>query len=411
MRMIGNKKTKIFILLAAIFLFLISSGCVQAPPFQNPSPPQGTAGMFKLDADSIVSTQFAGMWDWVAPSGLALMVSAVLLALFYIFGTLLRNQMVINFVKQELLELVISGFLAVIILGSIAVLANIDMGSSLPEDFFPKATPLGSGFTGVVAGDSVYKVAGAFFELGGYYVGSWLDMSYLLNVIVDQFASVTPYARPLGVGLVATPFAGFFSPIKQLLYNMSVALSVAYIIMYAQLFVYLFSLQAFLHYYLPAGIFLRCFTPTRRVGGTLIGISAAFLLVFPLLTVLTFSVMLSGLGNPLVNWTDFLRNFFSDLTPGGFMKHASDFFSKGFGNGGITDIVSGTYGGVGSILQSIVGDTFTIIIMIPISVVALAFLFAFLAPALNVLVFIEAARRFSAIFGEEVDISSLTRMI
>ncbi len=409
MRLTYQKLFVIFLLL------LLSFGCVQNNPQQLP--PTGTADMFKLDAASIVSTNIniqngtPGMWGWVSPSFLALTTSAVLLALLYLFGVLGRSPSVMTYVKQELLELVISAFLAIIVLGSIASLATIDMESSLPAQFFPQ--PTGT-FHGVVKGTSVYGVTSAPLELAGYFVGSWLDMSYLLNVIVDQFASVTPYARPLSVGLVATPFAGFFSPIKQLLYNMSVALSVAYIIMYAQLFAYVFSLQAFLHYYLPIGIFLRCFTPTRRVGGTLIGISVAFLLVYPIVTTVTFSILLSGLGSPLVSWTGFLNDFFSNASPEHFLDALTSSFSHHFPNGsdsGFTDIVSGTYGSIGSALQTAVGNFFTLLLIIPVSIVALAFLFAFLIPAFNVLVFVESAKRFSGIFGDEVDINSLTRMI
>src|SRR5512143_995172 len=142
-------------------------------------------------------------------------------------------------------------------------------------------------------------------------MSGWLQMNYVLNIYVDQMASVTPYARPLGVGLVASPLAGLASPIKQLLYNMSVALSIAFIINHAQLVVYIFSLQAFLKYYLPAGIFLRSFTPTRRLGGTLIGVALAFLFVFPALSSITYTMFYnrcdpaSG-GGPLVPFRSML---------------------------------------------------------------------------------------------------------
>ncbi len=412
--------------LIVIFLYL-SFGCLTEFPNKNPLPNHGgtACGLdgsnceFKLDAETIVSTSFTGMWDWVAPSALALTTSSTLLALFYIFGILARNMNIINYVRQELLELVISALLLVIVLGSVFSLSTITIGSMLPSDFFPKAA---GPYAGVKDTDSVYTITANFFQLGGFYVGSWLDMSYVMNVVVDQFASVPPYARPLGVGLVATPFAGFFSPIKQLLYNMSVALSVAYIIMYAQLFAYVFSLQAFLHYYLPAGLFLRCFTPTRRLGGTLIGLSAAFLLVFPMITTVTFSVLLSGIGtNSISSWSNFLKNYFTTAPIAGvcdnqvqtcnFLDYAKNFFSTRFSDTGASDVVSATYGSVGTALQKLVGSFFTVILLAPISIISLAFLIAFLVPAFNLLVFVEAAKRFSAIFGEEVDISSLTRMI
>jgi hypothetical protein len=47
----------------------------------------------------------------------------------------------------------------------------------------------------------------------------------------------------------------------------------------------------------------------------------------------------------------------------------------------------------------------------PISVVGKAFMVGYLMPAFNILIFTQAALSLSKSFGEEVDISSLTRMI
>jgi len=235
---------------------------------------------------------------------------------------------------------------------------------------------------------------------------------------VDQLASVTPYARPLGVGLVASPLAGLASPIKQLLYNMTVALSVAFILNYAQLAIYTFSLLAFLKYYLPAGVFFRCFTPTRRLGGTLIGVSIAFLFVFPALSTITYSMFYNKGGGPLITFGNMVEWYMSTGEEGeegdsAFMGKFENYSGRNFSETGfgITDLMAGAIGGIGTLLEKVVGGIFLMLLMFPISTVSWAFAIGFVIPLFNTIIFIQAAKILSRSFGEEVDITSLTRLI
>jgi hypothetical protein len=243
-------------------------------------------------------------------------------------------------------------------------------------------------------------------------MSGWLNLNYIMNMYVDQTASVTPYARPLGVGLVASPLTGIASPLKQLLYNMTTALSLAFIINHAQLVVYLFSLQAFLNFYLPLGIFLRSFTPTRRLGGTLIAVALVFLIVFPALSTITYSLFYHRSGGPLMSFGSLLSDYFGDFT-GGFQDSFSEFYETNFnsGDGGVMDLVSGVFGGLGDLLKAFVGKVFLLLFIVPMSMVSFAFVVGFIIPAINVIIFTAAAKAMSKAFGEEVDISSLTRMI
>jgi len=79
--------------------------------------------------------------------------------------------------------------------------------------------------------------------------------------------------------------------------------------------------------------------------------------------------------------------------------------------GGLIDLISGTFGGIGNLLQSMMGNLFLMLLLFPVSVISLAFAIGFIVPAFNVLMFTQAAKSLSRSFGEEVDISSLTRMI
>ena len=243
-------------------------------------------------------------------------------------------------------------------------------------------------------------------------MSGWLSLNYLLSMYIDQIASVTPYARPLGVGLVASPMAGFAAPLKQLLYQMSTALSIAYIINSAQKFVYLFALQASLKYYLPMGLFFRSFTPTRRLGGALIGLSLTFLFVFPALTTISYSMFYNRASGPLVSFSDMLADYFSD-TSSGFLGKFGDFFGNNFTDvgGGVSGLVGAAFGGIGQLFQTLIGGILLTVMMFLISVVSYAFAIGFVLPAFNIIIFTQVAKSLSKSFGEEVDMSSLTRLI
>ncbi|MFH1520508.1 MAG: hypothetical protein ABID61_02590 [Candidatus Micrarchaeota archaeon] len=341
-----------------------------------------------------------GFWEWFPLIGGALVVSATILAFLYMWSSLFRDQNLNALVKLELSELVITTALLLIILMGVGAVANLQIGTLLPQDLLPAK---------VVTTDNVWSVSEKYFEEVANDMGAWLELNYLLNWFFDSMATATVYARPLGVGIITAPLAGFASPIKQLLYNMTVALSVAYVINYAQLYVLTFAFVAFLKYYLPIGIILRSFTPTRRIGGTIIGVTIAFLFIYPFLVSITYMMFYSQNASPMVTWRSFASEYINDVTNGLGGK-----INGYFGNrltGGFLDFVGGSLSSLGGALENVVGKTFLIAMMIPISIVGLAFGLGFIMPAFNILLFVQAARFLSKSLGEEMDITSLTRMI
>jgi hypothetical protein len=358
--------------------------------------------------DIISGGATGGLW-WIAGlSGAALMTSSVMLSFGYVWGTLFRNPQIIAYVKSELLEMFITAALLIVILAGVGALSTLTVGDVLPHDMMPD---------GVTSGTHIYDAAAEYYERVDADMSGWLGMNYVINMYIDQIASVTPYARPLGVGMVASPMAGFASPIKQLLYNMTVALSLAFIMNHAQLVVYVFAIDAFLKFYLPLGIFLRCFTPTRRIGGTLMGVSVAFLFVFPMLSLITYSMFYQSCGGtacgPLVTFNTMLDGYMKDNSQGGFMDNFSSFFGNNYSDvsGGVLDLMGGMFTSIGTVFQKLIGNTMLFLLIVPSSAVSWAFAIGFVIPTFNIIIFTQAARGLSRAFGEEVDITSLTRMI
>ncbi len=341
-----------------------------------------------------------GLWDWVGLSALAITVSTILLCLIYLWGVLFRDNNLQAYFKTELTELFVTGVLFVLIFSLLGAFSVIKLSTFLPASYLPDGA---SGDT------SLWLALETGLDMMLTDMGHWLELSYLLNTFLDQLASITTNIRPAGVGLSTQHLAGFASPLKQLAYNMTTGLAISYIITVAQKYVYVFGLYVFLKYYLPLGLFLRCFTPTRRLGGSIIGVCVAFLFFFPILSMVTFSVLYSASG-PIVSLRDMLTSYLSDGSNGSFISNMNDYYHGNF-TGGFLNLIVGGIGNIGNLLTGVIGSSFLFLLLIPISTVAFAFAAAFVLPTFNILVFTQAAKGLSQAFGDEVDISSLTRLI
>jgi hypothetical protein len=346
----------------------------------------------------------SGLTDFALLSGVAIAASAAMLAALYLWASIFRNASLTTYVKSELYELFITGLLIVLIGGAAGAMSSLKVNDFLPYHLLP---------TDVDSATTIYQASALYFEKVGEDMSGWLSVNYILSMYVDQVASVTPYARPLGVGLVASPMAGFAAPIKQLLYQMSTALSIAFIINSAQKLVYIFALQAFLKYYLPLGFFFRAFTPTRRLGGALIGLSLTFLFVYPALTTITYSMFYNRSSGPLITFNNMITQYFTDTSANGFLGVFGAFYENNFTDvgSGVSNVVGSAFGGIGHIFQTLVGSILLTVMLFPISVVSYAFAIGFVVPAFNIMILSQVAKNLSKSFGEEVDISSLTRMV
>ncbi len=360
-------------------------------------PPMSFAEVIGSSSSVIHGT--SGLWSWFLMSGLALMTSAVILAALYAWATLFRNPQLLVYIKSELYEMLVTAALIPIVLGMVGAMNTLTIGSLLPPDLLP---------AGVDGASTIYQVTGDYYTRVGNDLAQWLYMDYAASMYVDQASAVTVYIRPVGVGLVSSPLAGFASPIKQLLYNMATALSISFFINEAFMRVGLFFFQAFLQYYLPVGIFLRCFTPTRRLGGTLIGVAVAFFFVFPSISVLSYMIMYTPAGGPMLNAGAVITHFFNDFISG---TNFRDFFSNNFLSGSFIDLVLSPFNLAGTALQNLFGALFMTLLIIPASAIAMGFAVSVVLPTINLMIFTQAARDLSKSFGEEVDVSSLLRVI
>ncbi|MFH2100525.1 MAG: hypothetical protein ABII71_00355 [Candidatus Micrarchaeota archaeon] len=344
-------------------------------------------------------------WCWSSMAAAALIASSVVLAFLYIWSVLFRNQNLTSYVKLEIYELFVSAIIAILIIGLLGAAADISITTVLPADFLPADPEPGVS----AASMNIYTATEQYFVEVDEDMSTWLQLNYLLNIYTDSFASVTPYSRPLGMGIVASPLAGFASPLKSMLYNMTVGLAVAFIINYAQLYTFVFFTAAFLKYYMPMGIFLRCFTPTRRIGGALIGIGVTFLFVYPAISTLGYGMFYNSNYGPMETFRSFMTDY---IYREGSVLHLKmrEFFETNL-TGSATDFASAIFGGIGTLMSRVVGGILTTLMLLPISIIGRAFVLGFVMPTFSILIFVNAGKYLSKSFGEEVDLTQLTRMI
>ncbi|MEM4360209.1 MAG: hypothetical protein QXT45_06735 [Candidatus Bilamarchaeaceae archaeon] len=353
---------------------------------------------------SIVNSPVAWMPGWVSLLGLALMTSTSILAFAYFWSILFRNPQMTAMVKMELWEVVVSVVIVVFIFGIVAWMQTLEVSAIYPPSLFQSG-----GLPAVhrVSPDATfYEATEIYFLRVRDDMLGWIDAAYAAGIEIDLIASLTPYTRPLSIGFVSKPFAGIGMPLKQLLGHATIGVVIAYLINYAQYFTFLFVLDGFLRYYLPIGVFLRCFTPTRRVGGGIIAIAASFLVIFPILCTTTYVIFYSE-GSPMLTFWDFIRSIPQQLD-----NLNQEMYRWLFGGQNpLWEILFFPFAALIGFIEVAFGTVFMVVLGLTAGIIARAFLIGYIMPTFNVFMLIQTAKSLSKSLGEEIDISALTRLI
>ena len=326
--------------------------------------------------------------EWQGIVALAFLVSASILAFLYLINRFFGNEAGEAWVKLELFELLTTVFIMVAVVSVINSACVIHVSGFLPDP---------------PAGDEMNLFDTAAWVLEDF-AGTIIKSASTLHaayIHFDFITSTTLTQHPLGMGTVLHPTAGIGAVVKPGVINALQMLAVSFIIVRAELLILDFATFAFLKYYLPLGIILRAFAPTRRIGGTLIGISVGLVLIYPFLIFLN-GVTAEGI-NPVSDTTwDYLSGFWDTAsTP-------IDEFQSGALS--LTEPMGALVG-----IKAAAGGLFlhiaSIYLSVAIRISAAAFLIGLLFPALNAILLITTIRYLTRAFGEEIDISTLTRMI
>jgi hypothetical protein len=256
-------------------------------------------------------------------------------------------------------------------------------------------------------GDNLFDAAAAVLQSFSEDLAIAMTTLNIVYIPIDFQTTTTLTMQPMGLGTVVQPTSGIGAIVKPALVNAMQAIALAYIVIRAEMFVLDFSTYAFITFYFPLGIILRSFTPTRRIGGTIIGIVLGLVLVFPFLVVLN-GVVAFGIwpnANPFSftegDW-DALKNFtsgsFTNLFGG--LSGLSDLANPFNFFYAINQLIGGGFG-------AIIGF---VIFFFMRSAVA-AFFIGLFFPALNTLLLVTTVRYITKTLGEEIDVTNLMRLI
>jgi len=321
--------------------------------------------------------------SWLELSVLALVVSTIALSLLYMFASFLRNPQLLSWTKFELFQLFGTAVIIVFFGTVLAGMCTFDMSFLQPARYAP--------------GVSMYDIIDNYFsrlEEVGFLVYGY--MMYVTK-IMGFLSRVTMLSSPLGIGSNENPMESV-GQINSLIFVMLSGFITSFLLLELQMRILDYLAIAIIGFLFPLGIFFRCFEPTRSFGGTLLGISVALFLFYPILMVFNDFVMFATIEDLAGDQTASLRAAAGNVASGN-TPSAGQFQNSTAVN--MTDP-----SGYNSFSQGVTGGI--LFLLKPVLVYVIA---AVVLPVLNFIVLVETTRGATAFFGDELDVSNLTRLI
>ena len=350
--------------------------------------------------------------EWKFLIGAAIFASLLLILFFYLFAVLFRNDKTIAWVKMEMYELFSTVFIIIVLVSLIQGMCSFQAGWMFSEFQISKM-----GINGLTTSSNIYRMSATYFTSVSSRLVKWMCFDMAGSVVADWGTSTQFMVRPMGQGFHTTPLAGLFAPLKLILNNAMIAMVITYVVNDAMFFILKYVLIAFPKYFLPFGIVFRSFEPTRRFGGTLIALSIAFLVLFPILISVSFYVSEVGMfGFSSLEevwdakfkgiWDGFGDSFKGFLTA--IINAASD--------GSISGLILGPLSKLLEVIFTFVLFTFgqffgLVYFFFGGLVVWWVALVGFVLPAFNTIILVYSMRSLGKTLGEPIDITSLTRVI
>jgi hypothetical protein len=332
--------------------------------------------------------------DWRGLVFLAILISSLALAIVYMFASFLRNAKLIAWSRHEVLQMANITVLMLAVITVVWGMCSFDMTIFSPRyannpDYqaVPDSTHAPSAYA--IADDYLWKVTnfGKVVFIALVKVNFWIGLG--TKVVWEM--------RPLGIGTTTVAMEGF-SQISNLMFFAMSGFVISFLITLIQRVMVEYLLLAILNFLLPLGILLRAITPTRQFGGGLIGFSISMLLFYPIFLVFNDMIMF----DPFLKMEQPLGTYVtSGNPPTGSQSLLEGIFHTLF----VLPIQAGhaIFVGFSDFMMNTILHMMFFVVIYFIAAVAL--------PALNFIVLIEMTRGMSRLFGEEIDVTNLTRLI
>ncbi|VVB73404.1 Uncharacterised protein [uncultured archaeon] len=335
----------------------------------------------KLDFNQPSSPLDAGNnWKTLCLAGL--LISSFIISLMYMLGKTMDNQALLNRAKTDINQVLVTAGMLVVFAAVMNALCALDaraFGLNTPSLF--SAARSYFAYSQSVAFSSYMDTTNAIMLLSG------------LSSLYVNSADAVPLGLYIKLGIALRPFSGFAAAMGALnfvsnLTMLSVAITSGFIMILNVIETW------FLNLMLPAGIVMRCFTPTRDFGGVLISIAIGLFVFYPLLFALSYMI----LGQPAAVGMPDSGGWFETI-----LGQLALFTASSVIPYGLLATLIGQLLMMGDLAGNSVGQAF--------GNVGASLLPVFILPAINWIVLVGIVRGMSRAMGEEVDISSLARLI
>ncbi|MFA5106485.1 MAG: hypothetical protein WC506_06020 [Candidatus Micrarchaeia archaeon] len=334
----------------------------------------------------------SGFAPWQVNTFLALLVTTLFIAIIYMFSHFYRNPQMSAWAKFELFQVIVT---AVIAIGAVAFI-----GATC--SFSPGVFGLTPDAAARYSGQTMYSAAQNYLEWLRTTTLLSFTVSFAVNSMLGRAQGITWNMRPTGVGFSTQPFAGV-TPISGSVNILINGITLAFMITVAQKAILNYISIAMLNYLLPLGIFFRAFAPTRQFGGAMIGMAIGMFIFYPMMLVFNDFAVRSAMDQLTSTATNqMLSNFNS-----GFPTDKAG--AEAARSDSTSNILSDATPDAGGNIPS--AENSSIMVFYVIRIAFNVFVASVVLVAINFAVLITVVRELSRIFGEEVDVSSLTRMI
>lgn len=355
---------------------------------------------------------------WLDFSLLAMLTCALALVFVYFMSQLIRMPKLEAWTKFELMQLAITAIITLVMVGQVWAMCSWDV--SILDTRYTAAD-----YCHIEAGGKIivppYCVAKEYLNdlkhRGEDIFQILLTMNYGFHYL---FKSVWE-SRPLGIGYTAEPLGGFLQLQNLFLVGVT-GFMVSYLTTIIQQRILDYFLIAMPFFFMPLGIVLRSFSPTREFGGTLMAIVYASLLFYPLTIAMNDVLIFSDMKNMTTGTVD--KSAFRQITDPANTTIGGWTGTSGPGGSIYDPMAAGSYydssqykldmknlNSPQGIVANQQTEDLTYFMLWPYQMLMIYFVAAVMLPIINFMIYVEIARGFSKLIGSEVDLTNLTRLI
>lgn len=239
---------------------------------------------------------------WIPLAGFALAIATILVALVYMFGSMLMNDKMKGWAKLELVEVfysvVIIALIALPGVGALTIVDSVVQGGlgTLPGPVWvPDSGTYVDLCSDAVAADPMspyYNVEGCHIRIGMWFMHSLFNeakdmaykvyLNYIYTATAADFTINFEFIIEKAGFFTITPWRGFFTTgntIKSLVFDYLVKLMM---LAKFQEMLLKFIATALFPALFVAGVLLRTFTFSRKLGGLLLGTAVALYYIYPM---------------------------------------------------------------------------------------------------------------------------------